>query len=197
MRHVLLKLFFVFFVLSQSFSLGLGFHADAGYASVSNPTIPGSNSVGSLGIDIGFLTPYFLDVIVSISAGTINDRIALMTTYTLHYTGMLTNNVGVFVGIGLGIDSAWGLRFDQYKRDPLEANQAALITRALFPLGVKYFLTVGLELYAEVAFGVGMYQSWTQRYTTPTPSPQHISADVYERSFYWDVYGRVGLRWWY
>lgn len=197
MRPLLLKIFLFVCVLASASSLGLGVQANMGYVSITDPAVPGNSISGGLGMDVGFLTPYLLDIIIGVSAGAVNDRMAVLSTYTLHYTAMLTRNFAIFTGLGLGLDAVWGVRFDQEKRNPYEVNHSGLITRALFPLGIKFFIDAPFECFAEVVFGIGMYQSWTKRYMTQIPSPSAISQDEYQRSFYWDVCGRVGLRYWY
>ena len=196
MRSTLLKILFFCGVLFSAHSLGFGFHADAGYAGSPESRVPGDDLAMSMGIDIGFLTPYFIDAVLTLGIGSINDRMAFVSAFTAHYTAMLTKVLGVYTGLGFGLDALWGARFSIH-RDPFEVNHTGVITKAIFPLGVKFFLRTSFEFYGEINVGVGLYQGWTRYYTSATPSANSVSGDIYRRNFYWDVHGRFGMRYWY
>ncbi len=196
MRLVFLRILFICGVLFSAHSLGFGFHADMGYTGISKSQVPGNDLSISMGIDIGMLTPYFIDAVVTVGVGSINDRIAIISAFTAHYTAMLSKIFGIYTGLGFGLDAIWGARFSIF-RDPFEVNHTGIVTKAIIPLGVKFFMKTSFEFYAEVNVGLGAYQGWTKYYTSDIPSINAISGDIYRRNFYWDIHGRFGMRYWY
>ncbi|MGL4524948.1 MAG: hypothetical protein ACRCVN_05455 [Spirochaetia bacterium] len=194
--HTLL-IFLLCTVVSMRISaIGLGGYLGAGYISPDQNREPGNSLTLGAGIEVGFLTPYLLDAIVSIGMGSLNDRTAFLTSYILHYTHMVANQVGIYVGAGLGIDAIFGSRFSE-KRDPTEADLHGVLVSGIFPVGVKFFTKVSLEIYAEARFHIGRYYTWAKYYTTAIPDPSMIGNKVSSESFYWGVGGRMGLRYWY